>query len=377
MLKSVCKQTAEKLSEMSQNKMIVLWGAVTKSVKEVVEQYDNLDCIIDSDSEKWNTKCESLNIYPPEHLYALSPATHIILVTARTSNVYSITKIIKSVDNFDVFYINVISNNFFCHFSNQLYDNLSKIKHVENNLSDDMSKKIYRECVYRRIIGATSEFKGLKVPNNPQYIFLPMFKKMSNNEIFIDCGGYIGDSIEKLVNAFGNNIKKIYSFECFDKNIPMICETGKNLNKNGWIGELIIEPYAVSDKNTIVTFNDIGIPESGYLAETRLTVQYNEKLAPVRTFEVEAKAIDDFISEDEKISFIKMDIEGAEYAALKGAEKTIKKFKPRLAISIYHNPSDYWRIYELIHDYCSDYKFAVRHHANNHLDTVLYAYVED
>ena len=377
MFKNICKQTADNFRELAQNKKIVLWGAVDKNIKKAVSQFESLDCIIDSDSERWGMRCESLRVYPPEHLYALSPDTHIILVTAGTGSAYSITKIIKSVEDFDIFYLDVITDKFFCYFSNQLYDNLSKIKKVENSLEDDMSKRIYRECVYRRIIGSTGEFKGLKVQENPQYIFPPMFKTMNNNEIFIDCGGYIGDSVEKLVAAFGNNIKKIYSFECFDENISMLNKVGEELNKEGWKGTLIIAPYAVSDKNTMVTFNNIGQSAGGYLPEMRLTVQYNEKLAPVSTLEVESKTIDDFIPEHERIGLIKMDIEGAEYAALKGAEKVIKKDKPRLAISIYHNPSDYWRICELIHEFSSDYKFAVRHHANNHLDTVLYAYVED
>lgn len=377
MFKNICKQTTDNFCELAQNKKIVLWGAVDKNIKKAVFQFDNVECIIDSDSERWGTKCESLSVYPPEHLYAISPDTHIILVTAGTGSVYSITKTIKCVEDFDIFYLDVITDKFFCYFSNQLYDNLSKIKKVENSLADDMSKKIYRECVYRRIIGATGEFKSLKVSTNPQYIYLPMFEKLTSNEIFIDCGGYIGDSVEKLVAAFGNNIKKIYSFECFDENISMLNKVREELNRAGWEGNLIIAPYAVSDKNTKVIFNNIGQSASGYLPETRLTVQYNDKLAPVTTLEIESRTIDDFIPEHEKIGLIKMDIEGAEFAALKGAEKIIKKYKPRLAISIYHNPSDYWRIYELIHEFSSDYKFAVRHHANNHLDTVLYAYVEE
>ena len=113
-------------------------------------------------------------------------------------------------------------------------------------------------------------------------------------------------------------------------------------------------PYAVSDKNGRITFNDIGNPEGGYLPDSRLTVQYNEKLAPINIVEVETKTIDDYLPENEKVTLIKMDIEGAEYEALKGAEKTIKKYQPRLAISIYHNPDDYWRICEVIHSFNSE-----------------------
>lgn len=377
MINGICRQTVENFKKISNGKKIVLWGAVNESVQQAISQYTNIDCIIDSDSERWGMKFESLTIYPPEHLYALSSQKYIVLITAGTRSVYSITRTIKAVDDFDIFYFNAISDKFLCHFSNRLYDNLEKIREVEKALSDDMSRKVYREVVLRRIMGATWEFSNLKVTNSPQYIYTPMFENMGSNEIFIDCGGYTGDSIEKFVLTFGNKVRKIYSFECFQENITKLEGVGVSLHNSDWRGELVVAPYAVSDKNTKLVFNDIGKPEGGYLTETRTTVEFNDKLAPINTIEVEAVKLDDFIPAGEHVTLFKMDIEGAEYAALMGAEKIIKKYKPRLAISIYHNPDDYWRIYELIHEFYPDYKFAVRHHQNNHLDTVLYAWEEE
>lgn len=376
MVDGICKQTTENFLEKTKDKKIVLWGAVETNVKKAHSLFNNLECIIDNDSEYWGLKCEGLTIYSPEHLYAFTPSTHAILVTVHMSNIYSVMKAIKQVDNFEIFYLNAVTDKFFCFFSNQLYDNYEKIREIEKELYDDTSKKVYREVVKRRIIGATGEFNDLKTGTDPQYIFRHMYEKVCD-EVIIDCGGYIGDSVEKFVLSFGNNVKKIYSFECFQDNIVKIKEKGKELKENGWRGELVVAPYAVSDKNDTIIFNDIGKPEGGYLPDSRLTVQYNEKLAPINTIEVETKTIDDYLPENERVTLIKMDIEGAEYDALKGAEKTIKKCKPRLAISIYHNPSDYWRIYELIHSFSDEYQFAVRHHQNNHLDTVLYAWVEE
>lgn len=369
-----CKQIVDEFLKASQNKRIVLWGA-GKFVQEIVEKYNNVECIIDSNPEKWGTKHCSLKVYSPEHLYALNPNEYIIYVTT-AGNTYGITKLIKQVDDFKIFYHGVISDKFFEYFSNSLYDNYERIREVERNLADDRSKKVYRECVRRRIIGSTAGYNDLKTAEHQQYIFTPMYKNMCDEEVFIDCGGYIGDSIEKFVWAFGNKVNKIYSFECFEENVAKIRLAGETLQQEGWEGELVVEPYAVSDKNSKAIFNDIGKSESGYLPESRLTVEYNDKLEPVNTFEVETKRIDDVVKEGEKVTLIKMDIEGAEYEALKGAERIIRKYKPRLAISIYHNPQDYWRIYELIREFSSDYKFAVRHHQNNHLDTVLYAWEE-
>lgn len=354
----------------------MLWGFYETAVLKALSQYIDIECIIDGDSETWGLSCGGVRIFPAEHLYALSPETHIVLYTGRPGSAYSATRAILAVDDFDIFYYNVVSDKFFCFFSGELFDHLDRIRNVENMLSDDRSRKIYREVVYRRLMGATGEFNSLKTRDNPQYIFLPMFRDLSD-EVIIDCGGYIGDSVEKFVAAFGNHVRKVYSFECLKENIQKIRETGSRLKADGWDGELVIAPYAVSDRDGTVTFNDIGKPEGGYLPENRQTLEYNDKLAPIETFEVEARAIDSFVPAEERITYIKMDIEGAEYAALVGAEKTIKTHRPRLAISIYHNHADYWRLCELVHKFCPEYKFAVRHHQNNHLDTVLYAWVEE
>lgn len=373
----LCKQTYENFALLSKDKKIIIWGFVREKIKEIATRYSNLDCIIDSDSELWGITFESLEIYSPTHLYALSPETHVVLIVSGTGSFYSVTREIKLVDDFSVFYFNTISDKFFNYFSNQLYENLQKIDKIVGMLSDDDSKKIYKEVVLRRIMGATGEFGSLKRSDNPQYIFTPMFKNLSDDEVFLDCGAYVGDSVEKFVKAFGDHVKKIYSFECFEENCLKLQEAGNGLKRSGWKGDLVIAPYAVSDQNEQMVFNDIGMPESGYLPETRLTLQYSEKLTPVNTLKVEAKKLDDFIPQDEKITLIKMDIEGSEYAALKGAERIIRTYEPRLAISIYHNPDDYWRIFELIHSFSANYKFAVRHHQKNNLDTVLYAWREE
>lgn len=79
---------------------------------------------------------------------------------------------------------------------------------MEAALYDDRSKKIYREVVRRRIIGATGEYNKLKTRIDPQYLYQDMYKNVTGNEIIVDCGGYIGDSVEKFVLAFGNKVKK-------------------------------------------------------------------------------------------------------------------------------------------------------------------------
>jgi len=68
-----------------------------------------------------------------------------------------------------------------------------------------------------------------------------------------------------------------------------------------------------------------------------------------------------------------MDVEGSEMEALQGAKQTILKYKPRLAISIYHKPEDLLDISSYILSLVPDYKLYVRHFSTSESDTVLYA----
>jgi hypothetical protein len=76
------------------------------------------------------------------------------------------------------------------------------------------------------------------------------------------------------------------------------------------------------------------------------------------------------------ITFIKMDVEGAEMKALYGARKTIEKHRPKLAICLYHNIEDFWNIPLLLSEW-APYRFHIHHHSNTYLETVLYASARD
>ena len=87
--------------------------------------------------------------------------------------------------------------------------------------------------------------------------------------------------------------------------------------------------------------------------------------------------IDDFVAEQllQKVDLIKMDIEGAERLALQGAVQTIQRWKPKLAIPIYHREDDYLIISELISKILPSYKMYMAHHSPHFSETVLYCAV--
>ena len=76
---------------------------------------------------------------------------------------------------------------------------------------------------------------------------------------------------------------------------------------------------------------------------------------------------------NEQPSFIKMDIEGAEYDALSGCKQTIERYHPILAICLYHRQEDLWRIPLLIHSVSKKYDLYLRRYSDECWEQVCYA----
>jgi hypothetical protein len=71
-----------------------------------------------------------------------------------------------------------------------------------------------------------------------------------------------------------------------------------------------------------------------------------------------------------------MDIEGAELAALRGAERTLRRDRPRLAISLYHKPEDFYEIPEFLAGLGAGYRLYMDHYTIHEEETVLFAEAE-
>lgn len=193
--------------------------------------------------------------------------------------------------------------------------------------------------------------------NCSQYfdVFVP-----NKNESFVDCGCYDGSTAFRFAGwCAGGGMKydKIWSFEPDPKSFVK-CETVLSSLQN-----CQVYPYGISDHHGKVQFM-----ANGY--ENAKIVNKPDKRELLQTIEV--VKLDDILK-NQRVSFIKMDIEGAEYDALKGAEQIIKEQKPRLAISVYHNASHFIEIPQLLLSYRADYKFYLRHYSLLANEVVLYA----
>ena len=133
------------------------------------------------------------------------------------------------------------------------------------------------------------------------------------------------------------------------------------------------------DRKKIVVF--IGAPRSGttlvaYLLGLHPNALISNESRLIQNVVLRGKQLKTELIKSEKITdvdFIKMDIEGAELNALKGSLTTIQKFKPKLAISVYHSLEDYSSILLWLRELNLGYKFYLRHFTIHAEETILFA----
>lgn len=176
--------------------------------------------------------------------------------------------------------------------------------------------------------------------------------RFGEEEIFLDCGCYDFET-SQIFSQKCPNYKKIICFEPNEDNRNVILKKTEKLPKE----KIELLPYGVWNEKDTLYFDGSG--SSAMVSNTG-------------TEKVEVVSIDEVIKD--KITFIKMDIEGSELNALRGAVKTIVKNKPRLAISVYHKPEDILEIPAFILSLVPEYKLYLRHYSNYFAtETVLYA----
>jgi len=178
----------------------------------------------------------------------------------------------------------------------------------------------------------------------------------------IDAGGCWGDTALYFAHKVGAN-GKVYSFEFLPDNLKIY---NRNLDMNP---ELKRRVNLIENPIWSTAGNEIAIDANGPGTSLRPNDSSHDKMRFC------TESIDHLVEagQIEKVDFIKMDIEGAELNALKGAEQTIRRFKPKLAITVYHSLNDFWEIPEWLESLGLGYKFYLRHFTIHSEETVLFA----
>lgn len=185
---------------------------------------------------------------------------------------------------------------------------------------------------------------------------------VETGDTVLDLGGCWGDTALYFANKIGEK-GKVYSFEFIPDNIKLF-NRNTALNPK-LVSQIELVPHPVSNvSGQTIYFKDNG-PGSSVAFEP-----FKEQTGTTSTI-----SIDDFVNLNniKTIDFIKMDIEGAEPLALEGAIETIRKFKPKLAIAIYHSMDDFFKIPNWILSLDLDYEIFIDHFTIHAEETVCFA----
>lgn len=230
-----------------------------------------------------------------------------------------------------------------------IIEHIQEYSHIYESLQDDKSKELFMKMILYRL---TYDCK-MHEDNATKYAhyFDEDIFSLGNEEIFVDCGGYNGDTLEVVKNLTGNNYKKYYLFEPDKELISIAKQKGDDrdvfINKGVWNCEttLYFKQQTAAGNGTFVA----------------------EKSGGNNILEVSVTNLDSVV---EKASFIKMDVEGSELMALEGSKDLIRRCLPVMAICVYHKYEDYRELFSFI-DQLGKYKVYLRAEMDN-IDTGLY-----
>jgi FkbM family methyltransferase len=231
-----------------------------------------------------------------------------------------------------------------------LWNNRDCYARLYDQLADQRSRYVLDAILAFR---QTLDPVGLKNVLDGDDLYAPKgLIAFSNCEVYVDGGSYDGDTIRTFMRRVDNRFEHIYAFE------PDPVTFGA-LQSNFSAEPRVKAIHAgLHREKGVLRFKDDGSRGAIFTSDGEIEM-------PVTT-------LDDVIGEG-PVSYIKMNIEGAEIDALQGGERLIRRELPKLALSVYHRPSDLWRIPKIVKQFDAGYDLYLRQHDGGIIETVLYA----
>jgi FkbM family methyltransferase len=230
---------------------------------------------------------------------------------------------------------------------------------------DQQSLKTVQAVLLSMLEGTTKPLSDF-ADNKPFFDKFGFFNR--NGEIFVDAGAYVGDSVERFLWSVNGVFEHIHAFE------PGLTQYQAMIKR---VDRLIAEWALTSEKISLINkgisdvTRSVKIKSGSQLIQTRI-----EQIGAIEgpgdsSVTVDTISLDEYFDGD-AFTFLKVDIEGSESAMLDGAVNSIRKWRPRMALSVYHYPIDIFELPNKCSELNPDYRFSISHHSSQLMDTVLY-----
>lgn len=353
-------------------KCICLFGAGRLGIaayKILKSNNIKVDYFCDNNVNLWAKKItDKIYCVSPSYLKKIHEKV-LIIITIENYSIYNQLRNMYIKNIFTIFWFKYNNKDFFDNVD--VSDVKGKIIKLNTILEDNKSKNIINnsiqrwiesDCFYNNLEEMTKMYELIE--NKNQY-FDQEIIKLKEDEVYIDVGAYNGDTIDKFLNISNNKFDKIIAFELEKTNYEQL--------------QASVSKYSCNIQNKIKLYNKglYNIKSFVTITSERENVTISESVKNKEDSNIlEVVELDTILEKNEKVTYIKMDIEGSEMEALMGASEVIKKWKPKLAICIYHKPEHYWEIPIFIKKLVPEYKIYIRHYSKTAAETVCYAVIE-
>lgn len=328
------------------------WAAqYLKSIGAVVTHF------IDRDPKKEGTFISGIKVVPPTDPTVPSGST--IYIAARHA-VKAVQKAMAgnnfNLISFDGYYV---ANN---------YKRFATIR--DNYFEDEKSIETYNALLLAMLTGSLESCRAVMVKD--MYFALPEFSG-TFDEIFLDAGAFVGDTVEQFIWENLGTFRHLYAFEPGAKQFLALQHRMQRLTKEWALNEdaVTIVNAGLAAENSRMSFTYVDDSPLRHGLETGNQEQVEDKSESIEVF-----SMDSFLK-GKPVTFVKVDIEGMEMDFLRGGQQTIRKYKPKMALCVYHYPSHLFEIAEYVRKLVPAYQFSLRQHVPIFGDFVLYCYCPD
>lgn len=360
--------TKEYIPEQLYCSTVMLYGAGTtgRRIINLLKPYQIcIKYIIDDDMNRWGTEIEGIKVISHQKLKELCENcknVSIILTTIYGKTVLNRLNKISGIKIYEMY-----------RWLDEVYDSDNLAKHIhkeeieqfrqrsnllKNKLADQESIDVL-DGLYAYLHTQDLNYISNICTTYDQYFIPEVITAIHEPLELVDGGAYVGELYQVIKQ---NNIKlgHWFCFEADESNYNLLLNLSKKANLSE---KQVCIKKGLWDKEEVLYFE-------GEKDTSSKIVDYTTN------FQIETISLDTFFK-NRKCNFIKMDIEGAEYPALRGGIKIIKRDRPILAISIYHSLDDYFKIPNYLMQQLVHYKYYIRQHALILSETVLYAIPEE
>lgn len=332
-----------------QERPLYLWGCggLAPWIREKLGGLD-LRGYLDNDPGKWGTVVDGLPVLSPVDKGAIARDALVVIALAKAKHVSEVTEQCRLIG------LSWVD----CGDCWPAFDTRATLEELAENedaigvvdlWADAESRKVYRDIIRFR---TTFDLHDAPDMTEPQY-FIPEVPRAAYSR-FVDAGAFDGDTLRDYLLCYRDVMEAYYAFE------PIAAAAER------------IAAAAAMDKRIDIFRQGV----SGFSGKARMkALGTSSSLKEDGGAEIDVVCLDDVL-ENKSVSFIKMDIEGEEPEALKGAEKLIRRNRPLLGISVYHKPEHLWRVPRWIADLDMGYRMLLRHHSRFPTETVCYALPE-